>query len=92
MWLDSLPLPESDPVGCVTGVSVWFRSKERPRNDEEWDFRFWPHVGFAPFCVRSLVLVLCSETARKPLLRRLATTLRKRLLNLRILGVRLREV
>ena len=28
---------------CRESVSVWFRSKERPRNDEEWDFRFWLH-------------------------------------------------
>ena len=26
---------------CRESVSVWFQSKERPRNDEEWDFRFW---------------------------------------------------
>ena len=26
----------------VASVSVWFRSKERPKNDEERDFRFWP--------------------------------------------------
>ena len=33
---------------CVASVSVWFRNKERPRNDEELDFRFW---------LRSLTLV-----------------------------------
>ena len=35
-------------INCVTSVSVWFRNKERPRNDEELDFRFW---------LRSLTLV-----------------------------------
>ena len=30
-------------IACVASVSVWFRTmKERPRNDEEWEFRFWP--------------------------------------------------
>ena len=49
-------------IGCVAGVSVWVRSNERPRDEEEWDFRFSPHLGFAPFFVRSLALalVLCS--------------------------------
>ena len=28
-------------VACVASVSVWFRSKERPTNDEKRDFRFW---------------------------------------------------
>ena len=28
-------------INCVASVSVWFRNKERPRNDEELDFRFW---------------------------------------------------
>ena len=46
-------------LACVASVSVWFRSKRRPRNDEERDFRFWP------------LLVRCSETARKRFLRRL---------------------
>ena len=41
------------PIACVTSVSVWFRSKERPRNEEERDFRF------APFFVWSLTLVPC---------------------------------
>ena len=31
-----------DSPRIVASVSVWFRSKERPRNDEERDFRFWP--------------------------------------------------
>ena len=46
----------------------------------------------AVFAVLALVLVLSSEKAQKRLLRRLVTTCRKRLLNLRILGGRLREV
>ena len=46
-------------LACVASVSVWFRSKGRPRNDEERDFRFWP------------LLVLCVETVRKRFLRRL---------------------
>ena len=28
-------------VACVASVLVWFRSKERPKNNEEWDFRVW---------------------------------------------------
>ena len=46
-------------LACVASVSVWFRSKGRPRNDEERDFQFWP------------LLVLCFETVRKRFLRRL---------------------
>ena len=34
-------------VACVASVSVWFRSKERPKNDDEWDFRVWPHQKWA---------------------------------------------
>ena len=30
-------------VACVASVSVWFRSKVRPTNDKERDFRFWQH-------------------------------------------------
>ena len=31
-------------IACVTSISVWFRSKERPRNDvERDDLWFWPH-------------------------------------------------
>ena len=29
-------------VACVASVSVWFRSKERPKNNKERDFRFSP--------------------------------------------------
>ena len=30
-------------IACVASVSVWFRTmKERPRNDEKREFRFWP--------------------------------------------------
>ena len=32
-----------DSPRIVASVSVWFRRKERPRNDEERVFRFWPH-------------------------------------------------
>ena len=29
-------------LACVASVSVWLRSKQRPRDDEECYFRFWP--------------------------------------------------
>ena len=75
----------AEKIACVASVSLWFRSKERPWNatsspehfspalemrtrlrgtmDEERDFRL--HGVCLSF------LVLCSETTRKRLLRRL---------------------
>ena len=32
-----------EKIACVASVFVWFRSKERCRNDMEQDFWFWPH-------------------------------------------------
>ena len=29
-------------VAWVANISMWFWSKERQRNDGEWDFLFWP--------------------------------------------------
>ena len=43
-------------LACVASVSVWFRSKERQRNDEERDFLFWPREKWNV----SLTLVPCS--------------------------------
>ena len=55
------------------------RSKEKPRNDEKRDFQFWPREKWNENRKMSHFLhglwllfpVLCSETARKHLLRRL---------------------
>ena len=60
----------TDRSACIESVSVWFRSKERPRNDEEWDFRFWLHDKWDenPFFAWSLTLIPysllqnCTET------------------------------
>ena len=35
------------PVACVASVFEWFRSKERPKNDDEWDFRVWSRQKWA---------------------------------------------
>ena len=49
----------TDRSACRESVSVWFRSKERPRNDEEWDFRFWLPDKWdkSPFFAWSLTLI-----------------------------------
>ena len=29
-------------IACIASVCVWFQSKGKLRNNEEWDFWFWP--------------------------------------------------
>ena len=72
-------------LACKAGVSVWFRSKERPRGKtgerdfgsartriETRDKKSSPHSFTWPFFTPSLTLVLHSlHIARKRLLRRL---------------------
>ena len=54
-------LQETVCIACVTSVSVWFRSKERPRNDEERVFRFASFFVWSLTLVSCQCLVLCSE-------------------------------
>ena len=63
VWLDEQPRNACTTehifkslLACVASVSVWFRSKERPRNDQERDFLFWPREKWNV----SLTLVPCS--------------------------------
>ena len=49
---------------CVVSpslVSVWFWNKERPRNDEERDFRFWPREKWNESPSRSLTRSIFRE-------------------------------
>ena len=75
------PLVSMSTLECVASVSVWFRSKEKPRNGI---FGFWPRekwtppplaVLLAPFFVLSLTLVPRSllRNAQKCLLQGLWT-------------------
>ena len=43
----TLVLPRASSLACVASVSVWFRNKERPRNDEERTV-FWPCEKWHP--------------------------------------------
>ena len=54
-------LQETVCIACVTSASVWCRSNERPRNDEERDFRFAPFFMWSLTLVPCECLVLCSE-------------------------------
>ena len=52
-------------VACVARIPVWFRSKERLKNDKERDFRSLPSEKWNG----KWNLIGCSETARKRLAR-----------------------
>jgi len=53
------PYKDSMFVACVASVSLWFRSKERPRNDEERNFRI---LAAREMVARSLTLVARNRT------------------------------